>query len=76
MSATVCLVVGALERRLSGHLRFLTGGGFKATGGTISPGNAYVVGERGPEIISGSAGTVMSNTQSNNAVTKSALNGA
>lgn len=55
---------------------FLTGGGFKATGGTISPGNAYVVGERGPEIISGSAGTVMSNTQSNNAVTQSAQNGA
>jgi len=47
---------------------FLTFQGYKATGGTISPGGRYIVGERGPEIISGQAGTVMSNTQSNNAI--------
>jgi len=40
----------------------------RATGGTISPGATYLVGERGPELITNTPGTVMSNTQSNNAI--------
>ena len=37
-------------------------GGFKATGGPVSAGKAYVVGERGPEImVPGASGTVIPN---------------
>lgn len=37
-------------------------GGFRAAGGPVQPGRAYVVGERGPEIIvPSSAGTVVPN---------------
>lgn len=37
-------------------------GGFKATGGPVSAGKAYVVGERGPELmVPGASGTVIPN---------------
>lgn len=35
----------------------------RATGGTISPGSTYMVGERGPEIITESVGSVMNAAQ-------------
>tara|TARA_B100000282_G_scaffold170667_1_gene123596 strand:+ start:2233 stop:4158 length:1926 start_codon:yes stop_codon:yes gene_type:complete len=40
----------------------------KATGGTISPSGTYMVGEKGPEIISGQAGTVVNAEQTANAI--------
>lgn len=41
----------------------------KYTGGSISPGKMYMVGERGPEIIKAdTAGTVLNNAQTNNAM--------
>ena len=43
----------------------------RATGGTISPSGTYMVGEKGPEIISGQAGTVVNAEQ-----TASAMNSA
>ena len=40
----------------------------KATGGTISPSGTYMVGEKGPEIISGQAGTVVNAEQTASAM--------
>jgi len=36
-------------------------GGARADGGLVSPSQAYIVGERGPEILTGAAGRIMSN---------------
>ena len=47
----------------------------RATGGTISAGNSYMTGERGREIITKEAGTVLSNTQSDNAIASASENG-
>jgi hypothetical protein len=32
-----------------------------AEGGSVSPGNAYLIGERGPEILAGASGNITSN---------------
>lgn len=52
----------------SGLLGGLLGGifgGFRAAGGPVSPGKAYLVGEKGPELlVPGHAGRVLSNTES------------
>lgn len=50
---------GAGKGGLSGFFSNLFGG-FRANGGPVMPGKAYVVGERGPELlIPGTAGTVV-----------------
>jgi len=54
-------------------VNFFTG---KAIGGTISPGQTYLTGERGPELISGSAGTVVNAEQTANAISGAQSNGA
>lgn len=38
----------------------------RATGGTISPGTTYLAGERGPELITNTPGTVMNKDQTEN----------
>ena len=48
----------------------------RATGGTISPSGSYMVGERGPEIISGAAGTVVNAEQTANAISGAQSNGS
>jgi hypothetical protein len=51
---------------MSGGGSFLSGffGGFKADGGSVSTGKAYVVGERGPELfVPNSSGTIVPNDQ-------------
>tara|TARA_B100001057_G_scaffold490636_1_gene579315 strand:+ start:2285 stop:4246 length:1962 start_codon:yes stop_codon:yes gene_type:complete len=40
----------------------------RATGGSISPGNTYVAGEQGPEIITDSVGSVMNAAQTASAI--------
>lgn len=53
---------GAIFGALGGGLLGSLFGGFRAEGGPISPGRAYMVGERGPELIMPrSAGTVIPN---------------
>ena len=47
---------------------------FKATGGSISPSGSYIVGERGPEIVTDSVGSVMNAAQSANAFGSAAQN--
>lgn len=39
-------------------------GGARATGGPVTPDKAYLVNERGTEILMGASGTVLSNSQS------------
>lgn len=51
---------------LGGLLGAITGLPGRATGGPVSPGQAYVVGERGPELfVPTSAGSVANNTSLN-----------
>jgi len=60
-------------------LDFIMGGDepeARATGGTISPGSSYIVGEKGPELISGQAGTVTNAEQTANAVSGAQANNA
>ena len=47
---------------------------FKATGGSISPSGSYIVGERGPEIVTDSVGSVMNAAQTANAFGSAAQN--
>jgi hypothetical protein len=42
----------------------ITYGGQRATGGSVTPDKAYLVNERGTEILIGASGTVLSNSQS------------
>jgi len=42
----------------------ITYGGQRATGGPVTPDKAYLVNERGTEILMGASGTVLSNSQS------------
>lgn len=48
-----------------GSFLFTLGGGARADGGPVSPGRAYLVGERGPELLlmGGRGGHVVSNAQ-------------
>lgn len=46
---------------LGGILAGIFGGG-KATGGSVSANKAYVVGERGPEILAGASGRIIPNS--------------
>ncbi len=39
-------------------------GGERASGGAVTPDKAYLVNERGTEILMGASGTVLSNSQS------------
>lgn len=55
---------GAGDAAAGGGTNWLKGlfGGFRAAGGPVQPGKAYVVGEKGPEVIvPGSVGTVIPN---------------
>ena len=47
---------------------------FRATGGSISPSGSYIVGERGPEIVTDSVGSVMNAAQTANAFGSAAQN--
>ena len=47
---------------------------FRATGGSISPSGSYIVGERGPEIVTDSVGSVMNAAQTSNAFGSAAQN--
>ncbi|HWU02228.1 MAG TPA: hypothetical protein VN222_05770 [Novosphingobium sp.] len=62
--------IARLLADLRGHARALADGARtlglpgRATGGAVSPGTAYVVGENGPEVfVPTSAGSVASNSQ-------------
>ncbi len=45
-----------------------------AEGGTVSPDSAYLVGERGPEILMGASGSIASNSASSRMLSGSAVN--
>lgn len=57
---------GSASSTLSGLLGAITGLPGRATGGPVSPGQAYVVGERGPEVfVPTSAGAIANNASLN-----------
>lgn len=61
---------GAYARRVLGFLQSF--GGFRERGGPVGSGTPYIVGERGPELfIPRSNGTVLSNTQTSQALSSS-----
>jgi hypothetical protein len=63
-SGLFSILSGALGLGGGGGLLGSLFGGFRASGGPVSAGKAYVVGERGPEIIvPGSSGTVIPNNR-------------
>jgi hypothetical protein len=47
-----------------------------AEGGSVSPGSAYLVGERGPEILTGASGNILSNAASKRTMSGSSGNTA
>lgn len=58
------ILTGAIGGGGGGPIASIIGGifgGFKANGGSVSSGKAYVVGERGPEILTGASGRIIPN---------------
>ena len=58
------ILTGAIGGGGGGPIASIIGGifgGFKANGGGVSSGKAYVVGERGPEILTGASGRIIPN---------------
>lgn len=58
------LGIGAASNKFGDIFKFLSFGGFRAAGGPVTGGKAYVVGEKGPEIFRpGTSGTIIPNNQ-------------
>jgi hypothetical protein len=55
-------IMGGISGGFGGIFGSLLGGLIPhAEGGSVSPGNAYLIGERGPEILAGASGNITSN---------------
>ncbi|SDJ21425.1 hypothetical protein [Salipiger marinus] len=64
LSSGIRDLLGSVFKGAGGGLIASVFGGFRAEGGPVSPGRAYMVGERGPEmIVPQGAGTVIPNHQ-------------